>query len=359
MELLIKLGVFLLLAVIGYWRGRRNELAHLRQIEQEEAALEDVLIFAGRHPPRLARPMDPVLVSGSVVVGSDFFRLLIATLRKVVGGNYRSYENMLERARRHALVRLKQQARAQGASMVFNVRFSTSRISDSRQGEAAQVEVLAYGTAYVPARGSVADSRMHYRPDPSIGTLDRGQADLMKNPATRWWVLGWFAGVFYALGELVSDRFWAHSWRYADGAPWWLFGALALGLVIWLAANGRRRKLPWAETVVLSLLTAPLIPFVLYFALLRVNGNTSFSPAPTDYVLQADLRLMPTTPGKPVLRFPDHAEYWTAQKTGSTARILVARGWLGFWQYDVSSLSPRYRAYYEAQWARERAERER
>ena len=56
MELLIKLGVFLLLAAIGFWRGRRNELAHLQQIEAEETELQDVLIFATRRPPRGPRP---------------------------------------------------------------------------------------------------------------------------------------------------------------------------------------------------------------------------------------------------------------------------------------------------------------
>ncbi|MDO5691080.1 MAG: heavy metal-binding domain-containing protein [Pseudomonadota bacterium] len=351
MELLIKLGLFLLLAAIGFWRGRRNELAHLKQIEAEEAELQDVLIFASRHPPRLAQPMDPVLVSGSVVVGSDFFRLLIAGLRKVVGGNYRSYENILERARRHALVRLKQHARAHGARMVFNVRFSTSRISDSRRGtEAAQVEVLAYGTAYVPARGSVADSRVHHKPDPTIGTLDRGQTDLMKNPASRWWVIGWFAGVLYALGELVTDRFWAHSWRYVDGAPWMLLLALGLALtVVLVAVHARRRKLPWGETVILSLLTAPLLPLVLYFVLLRVNGVTAFDTAPTRYVLQKDLRLAPEQAhGKPVLNFVDNHDYWQTQKTGSTVDIVVVRGVLSFYQYDLQGLAPRYQAYYSS-----------
>ncbi|MBK9219167.1 MAG: heavy metal-binding domain-containing protein [Uliginosibacterium sp.] len=153
MEFLIKLGVFLVLVAVGYWRGRRNERAHLKSLDAEEDALTDILIFATRYPPASAEVLDPVLVSGSAVIGSDYFRLFVAGLRKIVGGNYRAYEQLMERGRRQALVRLKQAAKAKGAKMVFNVRITTSRISNSRGGEATQVEVLAYGTAFVRARG--------------------------------------------------------------------------------------------------------------------------------------------------------------------------------------------------------------
>ncbi|QTD44699.1 YbjQ family protein [Ottowia testudinis] len=349
MEILLKLGVFLVLAVIGFWRGRRNELAHLKQIEEEEKALADVLIFASRRPPRLAHPMDPLLVCGSVVVGSDFFRLLIASLRKVVGGNYRSYENMLERARRHALVRMKQAARDQGARMIFNVRFSTSRISDSRRGaEAAQVEVLAYGTAYIPATGTVAQSRAQHRPNLAITEHESGQTDLMKNPASRWWVLGWFAGVFYCLGELVTDAFWQHAWRYIGGAPWALLLPAAGVLAVLLAVNGRRRQLGWGVTIFLTVLTAPVLAFTLYFGLLRINGATAFDAAPRTYVLQKDFSLKPQDGRGPTVRFDDYMDYWGMQKPGMTADVLIARGWLGFDQYDINSLRDRYRAYYQS-----------
>ena len=168
----------------------------------------------------------------------------------------------------------------------------------------------------------------------------------MRNPASRWWVIGWFAGVLYALGELVTDRLWLHAWRYVDGAPWMLLGALGLALTVALAIHARRRKLPWGETIVLSLLTAPLLPLVLYFVLLRVNGLTAFDTTPTRYALQKDLRLAPEpASGKPVLNFVDNHDYWQTQKTGSTIDIVVVRGVLGFYQYDLHGLADRYRAY--------------
>lgn len=355
MELLIKLGVFLVLAAWGFWRGRRNEAAHWRQIAEQELAVQDVLVFATRRPPQMAQPMDPVLVTGSVVVSSDFYRLLIASLRKIVGGNYRSYESMLERARRHALVRLKQDAQRRGARMVFNVCFTTSRISDSRRrgNEAAQMEVLAYGTAFVPARGSVASSLVHHRPDPRITSADTGgqfdslKRDITKHPFGRWWVIVWFIGVAYAMGELLASRFYrANGWGYVDGAPWMLFGVAALLLTAWVAWRGSQRGMPSEDIVALSVLTVPLIASVLFYAALRINGLTAPVTPPTPYVLQTDLSLTPQASGKPVLRFPEYPMYWRAQKTGMKVDIVVVRGWLGFQQYDRHSMQARYDAFY-------------
>lgn len=349
MELLLKLGVFLLLVAVGYWRGRRNERAHLAEIERLEDELRDVLVFSSRYPPRLARATDPVLVSGSVVVASDFYRLLLASLRKVVGGNYRAYENMLSRGRRHALVRLKQDARARGARMVFNVRFETARISNAqRGGEAAQVEVLAYGTAFVAARGAVADSRVHHQPSAHISDLDSGQTDLARHKGSKWWLLAWLAGVLYVLAEMVTDRFWPHAWRYVNGAPWWLFGVLAALATAALMWRARRHRLPWASTAALGVLTLPLIPFVLYFALLRLNGATAAVPPPVPYTVQPGGTLRTEAPGvPPVLRFGDYMDYWAEQKPGEQVPLVLARGWLGFWQFDQNSVRERYTAHYQ------------
>jgi uncharacterized protein YbjQ (UPF0145 family) len=295
--------------------------------------------------------MDPVLVSGSVVVGSDFFRLLIGALRKVVGGNYRSYEKLMDRGRRHALIRLKEQAREHGARMVFNLRYVSAGVQNARAGEPAQVEVLAYGTAYVPAAGSVAQSRVHHRPGTHITAND--SVDLMKNRFSRGWVLGWFVGVAYALGELVTDSLfvWTHAWHHVDSPPWWLYGPLALVATALLVYCGRRQRLGWAENIFLAILTAPLLAVVLYFAALRVNGATAFDAAPVRYELQSDMSLRPvaTASNAPVLRLGKYHWYWSKQKPGMQVDILVARGWLGFYQYDLKGLNDRYRAYYQSQ----------
>ena len=43
------------------------------------------------------------LVSGSVVISSDYFKTFVAGFRAFFGGRFRGYETLLERARRDAL----------------------------------------------------------------------------------------------------------------------------------------------------------------------------------------------------------------------------------------------------------------
>ena len=76
----------------------------------------------------------------------DSFKKFVAGLRDLVGGRVSSYESLLERARREALLRMKAEARALGAQSVWNVRLETSSITKGGKGVSA-VEVLAYGTA--------------------------------------------------------------------------------------------------------------------------------------------------------------------------------------------------------------------
>ena len=89
------------------------------------------------------------LVSGSVVISLDYFKRVIAGLRGLVGGRIKTYEPLLERARREALLRMTESARRDGYDAVFNVRLETSRLANSRRdgNGTAGVEMLAFGTA--------------------------------------------------------------------------------------------------------------------------------------------------------------------------------------------------------------------
>jgi len=89
------------------------------------------------------------LVSGSVVISLDYFKRIIAGLRGIIGGRIKTYEPLLERARREALLRMTEQARDRGFDAVINVRLETSRLANAgKDGRGtAGVEMLAFGTA--------------------------------------------------------------------------------------------------------------------------------------------------------------------------------------------------------------------
>lgn len=146
---LINLGIFLGLVLIGYTFGRIAEHRHFRSIREREAALAGILTFSERHIPTEFDHCRGQLVGGAVVVSVDYFKMVSAGLRNLVGGRVGAYESLLERARREAILRMKQEAQSLGAEAVFNVRLETSAIGQGQKNQTRSVEVYAYGTALI------------------------------------------------------------------------------------------------------------------------------------------------------------------------------------------------------------------
>lgn len=149
----LDLVLFAALFMVGYFAGRWNERRHYDSIRGRERELAGVLIFTSRFPPPTTTRLDTGMVSGSVVISEDFFKGVLAGLYSFFGGRIRSYESLLDRARREAVLRMKADARTRGARMVVNVKFQTFAIGGRGQGSLKGVEMLVYGTALSPARG--------------------------------------------------------------------------------------------------------------------------------------------------------------------------------------------------------------
>jgi len=145
----------LILIAVGFFTGRHNEKKHLADLERREAGLRHITLVAVKHPPPTFAA--DRLVCGSVVLTSDSFRNLVALLHNLIGGRIGVYETLLERARREALLRLKEKAAALGADTVCNVKIDTVTISQptdqSKGGLVGTVEIFAYGTAGTTAGG--------------------------------------------------------------------------------------------------------------------------------------------------------------------------------------------------------------
>ncbi len=144
---MINLLLFLALLLLGYGVGRYLERRHYRSILRREREYGDVLLTTERRPEPDLHLEGCELVVGSVVVSVDYFKRFLAALRNLVGGRMSSYETLLDRGRREAVLRMKRQARERGANMIFNVRFETSSISRDSGSALGSVEVMAYGTA--------------------------------------------------------------------------------------------------------------------------------------------------------------------------------------------------------------------
>jgi uncharacterized protein YbjQ (UPF0145 family) len=152
MELLFDFAVFLALLSVGLLFGRAAERRHFRELVRREAELRAILVFNERRPPADRDFRSAALVVGSVVIAEDYFKRIAASLRSFFGGRLGAYESLMDRGRREAIVRMKQEARRLGATMIFNVRLETSSLSE-KTGQGSPMfsaEFIAYGTALVP-----------------------------------------------------------------------------------------------------------------------------------------------------------------------------------------------------------------
>ena len=140
-------GTPIFFTLSGFVVGGILESRHFSSIRRREAQ------FA-RYPavptPWLDASREVVstqLVSASVVVSLDYFKRILASFRNIFGGRVRAYESLLDRAKREAILRLKE--RNPESNIIVNLRIATSRISQTqgRKKGLGAVEVLAVGTA--------------------------------------------------------------------------------------------------------------------------------------------------------------------------------------------------------------------
>ncbi|MCA9410142.1 MAG: YbjQ family protein [Candidatus Omnitrophica bacterium] len=148
--ILVYVVPFLFLMSLGIFVGKTTEIRHLRDLHRREMetahmAVSDLKTFPGL----VGNEPQGILVSGEVVIATDYLKSFLAGLRKIVGGRVGSYETLVMRARREAILRMKQEALALGFNAVCNIRLDTADIGgNTTNRKIAMVAVLASGTAY-------------------------------------------------------------------------------------------------------------------------------------------------------------------------------------------------------------------
>lgn len=144
MELLLPLGLLLL----GYFVGTQLERKHFADLRAREQALVGFVTSTLRTPPVRRHVQQAELVSGSAVISLDYFKRFVASLKSLVGGRLTTYEPLLDRGRREAMLRMREQAKAGGFDAVIRVRYETSSLATTQGKEGiGGVEMLVYGTA--------------------------------------------------------------------------------------------------------------------------------------------------------------------------------------------------------------------
>jgi len=134
------------LLVIGFFAGRYLEKKHFISIKEREKKLIHIPTTNFKRPiNKDVAILESKLAVGSVVVSTDYFKTLLALLRNIFGGNIASYETLIDRGRREAVLRMKEQF--PDSDSFINLRIETSSISKGRKQTTVTVEILATATA--------------------------------------------------------------------------------------------------------------------------------------------------------------------------------------------------------------------
>ncbi|MBT6971507.1 MAG: heavy metal-binding domain-containing protein [Euryarchaeota archaeon] len=146
-ELLLSVGLFLLFTVgpiLFSWI-----FGNIYQKKKQEELGARVKAFGTDNLTTLKTPPAQVSESGlltaNIIMSVSWWQKLLGGLKTIFGGQIRSWDGILDWARKEAMQRLREQASAKGFDNVINVRLETSEIQSSK-GRNTAIEILAYGT---------------------------------------------------------------------------------------------------------------------------------------------------------------------------------------------------------------------
>lgn len=117
-----------LLLLLWYLLGRKAEKRHEADLARREAELASILATGDGLPSDASPTPPPTLVTAEVALASDGFKNWIFGFRNLFGGESKSFTRLFTRARREAVARLKESARAQGHDAICNLRFDSADI---------------------------------------------------------------------------------------------------------------------------------------------------------------------------------------------------------------------------------------
>lgn len=148
---MVELIIVLFLLAGGYTFGTIAERRHLAKLDSRESGNGSFLVTQLKSfPAHASGSTSPQIVLAETVVASDYFKTFLASLRRLFGGEVRSFHSLLERARRETTQRLVEQAQELGYNAICNLRLETADVAGSTASRkrAAMVAILGSATAY-------------------------------------------------------------------------------------------------------------------------------------------------------------------------------------------------------------------
>lgn len=143
-----QLITIIILLCVGYGFGSHFEKSHYKSIIKRERQIAKKPVISFVKKVSLNNVRQSQLVCGSCVISIDYFKKFIAGFSNIIGGNVVSYESLVDRARREAVLRMTEKANSY--DMIVNTKIETTTIGKSkknRKKSASAISVLVYGTA--------------------------------------------------------------------------------------------------------------------------------------------------------------------------------------------------------------------
>ena len=141
--------ILFLFVFVTWLIGATIEKIHYKKIKQREIALyKKPIVNYGIKDWNSKRKIKKVeLVTGEVVISGDYFKNFAASLKNLFGGRLTTFESVIDRGRREAILRMRENAK--GANFILNTRVDSVMLNDlfSNRGSVPQCAIIASGTA--------------------------------------------------------------------------------------------------------------------------------------------------------------------------------------------------------------------
>jgi len=137
------------LLLLTYITGSIIEKNHFHKIKKREKALvrKPIVSYGIKKWDDRKKVKKVELVAGEVVIAGDYFKNFVASIKNIFGGRLTSFESILDRGRREAILRMRE--KALNANVIVNMRIEMIMLNEatSQKQSVPQCAVIAYGTA--------------------------------------------------------------------------------------------------------------------------------------------------------------------------------------------------------------------
>lgn len=147
--LLIQFAVPLFFLGVAFWVGNLIAKRHEKSLRERSEYVAHVRC-SDLNQFENPQAQTAILVTAEITMGIDHFRGFLGQLKNIFGGEIKSYQKTLDRARREIIMQLLEKADAAGHNAVANLRLEFVDISGKANAtkRASMVTIMGYGTAY-------------------------------------------------------------------------------------------------------------------------------------------------------------------------------------------------------------------